>query len=72
MKIEISRDEMIQVLLATIAEMDPEEARDELYEHYAQNVYPQYTEEQLAADFYEKIIHFELAEESEEHRDAAH
>ena len=65
MKIEISREEMVQVLLAKLAEMDPEDAREELYEHYAKNVYPELTDEELAGEFYERIVQFEMEEEEE-------
>lgn len=66
MKIDISRREMEQVLLAKVAEMDPEEAREELWEHYEQNVYPNLTDEQLAAEFYEKLVVSELVVEDED------
>lgn len=65
MKIEISKEDMIQVLLAKIAEMDPEEARDELYDHYAQEVYPELSDEELAVEFYERVVNLEV-EASEE------
>lgn len=56
MKVEISREEMKQVLLAKIAEMDPDEAKEELWEYYAEQIYPDMSDEELSAEFYEKII----------------
>ena len=70
MKIEISREDMVQVLLAKIAEMDPEEAREELYEHYLQNVYPELSDEELAGEFYERVVHSEIDGDGEEALDA--
>ena len=65
MKIEISREEMIGVLLARISEMDPEEARDELWSHYSETIFPGMTDDQLGAEFYEKIIAIEYGDEEE-------
>ena len=72
MKIEVSREDMIQVLLGRIEEMDPEEAREELYEYYAKNIYPQYSDEELAGEFYERVIAYESASEDDEHPPTPH
>lgn len=56
MKVEISREEMKQVLLAKIAEMDPDEAKEELWEYYAEQIYPDMSDEELSAEFYDKVV----------------
>lgn len=66
MKVEISREEMRQVLLAKIAEMDPDEAKEELWEFYAEQIYPEMNDEELAAEFYEKIVQNAIDEGEEE------
>ena len=72
MKIEISREEMIGVLLARISEMDPEEARDELWGYYSENIFPGMTDEQLGAEFYDKIIALDYGDEDEAIEDEEH
>ena len=66
MKVEISREDMTAVLLSRIATMDPEEAREELWQHYAENVLPQLDDSSLAGMFYEKVVVEELAEDDDE------
>ena len=66
MKIEISREEMISVLLNRVANMDPEEAREELWHYYAENILPQLDDSALAGMFYEKIVVEDTAEEEDD------
>lgn len=66
MKVEISREEMKQVLLSKIAEMDPDEAKEELWEYYAEQIYPDMTDEEISVEFYEKIVLSAIGEDEEE------
>ena len=66
MKIEISREELTAVILSRIAAMDPEEAREELWQHYSENVLPQLDDSALAGLFYEKVVVEEITEDEED------
>lgn len=56
MEIQLTREEMTAVLLARIEEMDPEEAREELWEYYSESIFPGLSDEELARVFREKVI----------------
>ena len=66
MQIELSRDDILAVLLNRITELDPEEVREELYHFYSETVYPKMDDKQLAEEFYDKIVSSITEEEEEE------